>query len=115
MVQGLIIVQIKNYRMEKRPHFKATITYFATEDGGIITPVSSCFRAIIRFPYDNKELIANQTFLEFELVFPGDTINADVFLLEADETLEKIYIGLDFELLINSNTIASGVITAIYL
>ena len=101
--------------MEKRPHFKATITYFATEDGGIITPVSSGFRAIIRFPYDIKELIANQTFLESELVFPGDTVNADVFLLEANETLEKIYNGLDFELLINSNTIASGVITTIYL
>lgn len=101
--------------MEKRPHFKATITYFATEDGGIITPVSSGFRAIIRFPYDNKELIANQTFLESELVFPVDTVNADVFLLEANETLDKIYNGLDFELLINSNTIASGVITAVYL
>ena len=100
--------------MEKRPHFKATITYFTTEHGGIITPVSSGFRSVIRFPYDNKELIANQTFLETELVFPGDTFVADIILLQAKETLEKIYNGLDFDLLINSITIGSGVITNIY-
>lgn len=100
--------------MKKRPHFKATLTYLATEDGGIVTPVSSGFRTIIRFPYDTKELIANQTFLETELVFPGDTVIADLILLDAKETLEKIYTGLDFDLLINSNTIGTGVITHIY-
>ncbi|KFE97169.1 hypothetical protein [Chryseobacterium luteum] len=100
--------------MEKKPHFKATLTYLATEDGGIVTPVSSGFRTVIRFPYDNKDLIANQTFLETELVFPGDTVVADIILLEAKEALEKIYEGIDFDLLINSNTIGSGVITHIY-
>lgn len=98
----------------KRPHFKATITYLATEAGGIVTPVSSGFRTLIRFPYGNKELIANQTFLEIEIVFPGDTVSADIVLLEPEETLEKIYEGIDFDLLINSNTIGSGVITQIY-
>lgn len=100
--------------MEKRPHFKATITYITTEDGGITSPVSSGFRSIIRFPYDNEDLIANQTFLETELVFAGDTVIADIILLEANESLEKLYNGLDFELLINSKTIGSGVITNIY-
>lgn len=100
--------------MEKKPHFKATLTYLATEDSGIVTPVSSGFRTVIRFPYDNKDLIANQTFLETELVFPGDTVVADIILLEAQEALEKIYEGIDFDLLINSNTIGSGVITHIY-
>lgn len=100
--------------MEKKPHFKATIIFLSTEDGGIVTPVSSGFRAVIRFPYDNKELIANQTFLETEIVFPGDTVVADIFLVDARETLEKIYTGLDFDLLIQSNTIANGVITHIY-
>ncbi|SEM28286.1 hypothetical protein SAMN05421856_102184 [Chryseobacterium taichungense] len=100
--------------MEKRPHFKATLTYLSTEDGGIVTPVSSGFRAIIRFPYDNRELIVNQTFLETDIVFPGDTVIADMFLLDAKETLEKIYTGLGFDLLIQSNIIANGVVTHIY-
>lgn len=100
--------------MEKRPHFKATLTYLATKDGGIVTPVSSGFRTIIKFPYNEKEFIASQTFLETELVFPGDTVIADVILLEAQEMLEKIYKGMDFELIINSGTIGSGVVTDIY-
>lgn len=100
--------------MEKRPHFKATLTYLTTEDGGIVTPVSSGFRAVIRFPYDNRELIANQTFLETEIVFPGDTVVADIYLLDATKMLENIYTGLGFDLIIQSNIIANGVITHIY-
>lgn len=100
--------------MEKRPHFKATLTYLKTEQGGIVTPVSPGFRCLIRFPYDNKELVANQSFTETEIVFPGDTVSADIYFVEAKETLEKIYTGLDFDLLINSNMIGSGVITQIY-
>lgn len=100
--------------MEKRPHFKATLAYFATEDGGIVTPVSLGFRTVVRFLYDSRECIANQTFLETELVFPGDTVSADIILLEAQEMVEKIYKGMDFDLIINSNTIGSGVVTDIY-
>lgn len=100
--------------MNKKPHFKAILTYLATENGGIVTPVSSGFRSVIRFPYDNEDFIANQTFTETDLVFPGDTTIADIILLDAKETLEKIYAGLDFDLLINSITIGSGVITHIY-
>ncbi len=100
--------------MNKKPHFKATLTYLATEDGGIVTPVSSGFRSVIRFPYDNQDFIANQTFTETEFVFPGDTVGADIILPDAKEALEKIYTGLGFDLLINSNIIGSGVITHIY-
>lgn len=100
--------------MEKKPHFKATLTYLSTEDGGIVTPVSSGFRAVLRFPYDNREFIANQTFLETDIVFPGDSIIADIYLLDAREILDKIYTGADFNLLTNSETIASGIITHIY-
>lgn len=100
--------------MEKRPHFKATLMYLATEDGGIVTPVSAGFRIVVRFPYGNQECMANQTFLDQELVFPGDTVVADLILLNADEMAAKIYEGMDFELLINSNIIGNGVITEKY-
>ncbi|MCD9856815.1 hypothetical protein LUD75_18975 [Epilithonimonas sp. JDS] len=100
--------------MERKPHFRAALTYLPTDQGGIVTPVSSDFRANIRFPYDNKELTANQTFVDAEIVFPGDTISADIFLLKPTETLERIYAGLDFDLLINSKIIGSGIIANIY-
>lgn len=100
--------------MKKRPHFRATITYLATADGGIVSPVSSGFRSQIRFPYHSRHILANQTFLETELVFPGDTVNADIFLVDDNDSLEKIYSGLDFELFANDNALGSGVITHIY-
>jgi len=100
--------------MERKPLFRATVTYLTTDEGGIVTPVSSDFRAAIRFPYDNKELTANQTFAETEIVFPGDTISADIFLLKPAGTVDRIYTGLDFDLLINSKIIGSGLITYIY-
>ena len=100
--------------MKRSPHFKATLTYFATEDGGIVTPVSSGFRCIFRFPYLNQDCLASQTFIETELVFAGDTVSADIILLEAKEILEKIYKGLDFDLFVNLIKIGSGIITDIY-
>jgi translation elongation factor EF-Tu-like GTPase len=100
--------------MKKRPHFTATLTYLATEEGGIVTPVSSGFRCIVRFPYDNTEFLANQTFIDTELVFPGDIINADINLVGNPEILGKIYEGMDFDLFLNDNAIGNGVITTIY-
>lgn len=100
--------------MKKISHFKATITYLSTENGGIVTPVSSGFRTVIRFPFDHKEFLATHFFLETELVFPGDTVSADILLLDGKEALEKIYTGIDFDLFINTNNIGSGVITQIY-
>lgn len=100
--------------MEKRRHFKASVTYLGTEDGGIATPVSSGFRAFIRFPYDNRDFIASQTFLESEIIFAGDTTTADFFLPEGQEILEKLYTGLDFDILLNLKMVGSGVITEVY-
>ena len=46
--------------MEKRPHFKATITYLKTEDDAIVTPISSGFRTIIKFPNDRLEILTKR-------------------------------------------------------
>ena len=100
--------------MKKRPHFKALLTFLPTEDGGIATPVSSGFRTAIQFPFDSREFLANHTFLEIDLVFPGDIINVDITLLDSGDALEKAYEGLDFELLLNSNLIGSGTIAQLY-
>lgn len=100
--------------MKKRPHFKAVLTYLPTEDSGIVTPVSSGFRSLIRFPYETKDVLINQTFLETELVFPGDTVSADITLVDSNEKLEKLYNGLEFDIFINSDNIATGVISHLY-
>jgi len=104
----------KFFKMKKRPHFKALITYNKTEDGGIVTPVSSGFRASFIFPFENRMYIASQTFPEAELVFPGDVINAEITLIGDDMLNDKLYEGMDFEVADQSGTIGSGVITTVY-
>jgi len=100
--------------MTKKPHFKAMLTYNPTEDGGIATPISSGFRSAVRFPFNNQDFIAHQTFLDTDLVFPGDTVSADIILIDPKGALKNIYNGLNFDLLLNSSIIGSGVITQLY-
>jgi len=100
--------------MTKKPHFKAMLTYNTTEDGGIATPISSGFRSAVRFPFNNQDFIANQTFLDTDLVFPGDIVSTDITLVDLNDVLKYIYSGLNFDLLLNSSIIGSGVITQLY-
>lgn len=100
--------------MKKLPHFKAMLTYYQPENGGRTTPVSSGFRASIKFPFESQLYIGIQTFSETELVFAGDTVNAEITLVGAEPFLEKLYEGMDFEFSDHSNTIGNGVITTVY-
>jgi translation elongation factor EF-Tu-like GTPase len=100
--------------MKKRPHFKALMTYKTTEDGGIVTPVSSGFRTSLKFPFDTRLYMASQTFSETELVFPGDVISAEITMINDGTPSDKFYEGMDFEFEDQSGTIGSGVITTVY-
>lgn len=100
--------------MKRRPHFNALITYHKTEDGGLVTPVSSGFRAFFKFPFEGEMYTASQTFPETELAFPGDAVNAEVTLITADTMIQKLYKGMDFEIADNSGMIGSGIITMVY-
>jgi len=95
-------------------HFKALINFFSTEKGGLVTPVSSGYRSEIKFPFEMNSFIAAQTFEETELIFPGDSAAVDITLIDAEQFLEKLYNGMDFELYDNSGIIADGVVTEVY-
>ncbi len=100
--------------MKKPSHFKALINYYPTEKGGLVSPVSTGFRAALQFPFELQTYIGVQTFEEEELIFPGDSATVDVTLINAELFLDKLYTGMDFELSSNTNTIGNGVIIAVY-
>lgn len=100
--------------MKKTVHFKALINYLSSEKGGLISPISSGYRSEIKFPFELKSYVAAQTFTEAEIIFAGDSANIDVTLIGAEEFLEKLYRGMDFELSDNSGSIGNGVITEVY-
>jgi len=100
--------------MKKSIHFKAQINYFTTNKGGLVTPISDGYRSEIKFPFENKSFIAAQTFTETELIFPGDSATINITLIGAEQFLDKLYNGMDFELADNSGIIADGIVTEVY-
>ena len=100
--------------MKKIVHFTALINYYTTEKGGLVTPVSSGFRASFKFPFELVAYIGVQEFTHTELIFPGDSEKVDVTLINADVFLEKLYTGMDFVISDNSGIIGDGVITTLF-
>lgn len=99
--------------MRKTIHFKALINYFKTEKGGLVNQISDGYRAAIKFPFELKTYIAVQTFNHTELIYPGESVTIEITLIDAEQFLEKLYKGLDFELRNSSGIIGTGIITEV--
>jgi len=99
--------------MELKPHFLALLTFIKSEDGGRKTPALSGYRPGIKFPFHDGFFTGVQTFIDAELAFPGDVINAEIALLNTEYFKGKIYEGLDFDFFEGSNLIGHGVIKKI--
>ena len=99
--------------MISKPHFIALLTYVSEENGGRKTPVSSGYRPTIQFPFYNGQLSVIQNFIGTDLVFAGDTVSAEITLLNTENFKGKIYEGLDFDFFEGPTLIGSGIITKI--
>lgn len=99
--------------MKIKPQFTALLTYLPAKDGVKTTPVSSGYRPEIKFPFDLELYISMQNFIGTDLVFPGDTVIAEIALLKSDYVTGKIYEGLDFDFFEGENLIGHGVVTKI--
>ncbi len=99
--------------MKHSKHFKASIHYLPTEEGGIITPISSGFRTIIKFPFDPNEYFGEQLLPDDEIIYAGDTVSTEIQLRSNNDDV-NLYEGLDFELIINESVIGTGVVTEVY-
>lgn len=99
--------------MKIRPQFTALLTYLPAKDGVNTTPVSSGYRPLFKFPFDLEMYTGVQNFSGTDLVFPGDTVTAEIALLKTDYVTGKIYEGLDFDFFEGSDLIGHGVVTKI--
>ncbi len=95
------------------PHFTALLTYVTEAQGGRTTPVSSGYRPTIKFPFHTGMFSGIQNFIGRDLVFAGDTVNAEITLLNTEYFKGKIYEGLDFEFYEGAVLIGSGLVTKI--
>ena len=99
--------------MDLKPHFLALLTYLTAEDGGRKTPAISGFRPGIKFPFNDDIFVSIQTFIDTDLAFPGDIINAEITLINTEYFNGKIYEGLDFDFFEGPTLIGHGVIKRI--
>ena len=85
------------YEIENsKADFIATLTYRTAEEGGRKTAAKSGYRPQIKFDFDETQTSGQQTFIERELVFPGDSVNAEI-ILSGCHFRGKLKVGMKFE------------------
>lgn len=77
--------------------FIATLTYRTTEQGGRKTAAKSGYRPQLKFDFEEMQTSGQQTFIDRELVFPGDTVETEIKILAVDYFEGKLSEKMEFE------------------
>ena len=88
--------------------FIATLTYLTTEEGGRETPAMANYRPQIKFDFDEMQTSGQQTFIDREIVFPGETVNAEIKIIATEHFANKLKEGMTFEFSEGSTVIGTG-------
>lgn len=99
--------------MDLKPHFIALLTYLPSQKGKRTTPVSSGYRPSVKFPFEQDHFTGVQNFVDSDLVFPGDTVTAEITMLNKEYFEGKIYKGLDFDFFEGEDLIGHGIVTKV--
>jgi len=95
-------------RME--PDFVATITYLSTLKGGRTTPAHSKYRPQFCIPDEQYSTSGEQIFIGTDVVYPGETVQAEITLLCPELFHGKLEVGTNFEFKEGSRIVATGTI-----
>jgi len=93
--------------------FIAILTFLTVEDGGRKTPVISNYRPQIKFDFDEMQTSGQQTFLDKETVYPGDTVKAAIRIIGVDYFAHCLIENMTFDFREASKIIGTGIITSI--
>ena len=88
--------------------FIATLTYHTPEQGGRKTPAKSGYRPQVKFDFDEMQTSGEQKFIDRELVFPGDVVEAEITIISVDYFANKLREGMSFEFREGGITIGVG-------
>ena len=81
----------------KPPDFIALLKYRTTEEGGRKTAAASKYRPQVKFAFSEKQTSGQQTFLDKELVYPGETVLAEIKIVSPDFFKKSLIEGMTFE------------------
>ncbi len=94
--------------------FIANLKYLTTEEGGRKTPVfATGYRPQIKFDFDEMQTSGQQTFLNKDVVYPGETVVASLRIIAVEHFSNRLTEGMPFEFREGSRIIGTGKITDI--
>jgi hypothetical protein len=97
------------YEVNKgKADFIATLKYRTTDQGGRKTPAMSGYRPQVKFDFAEMQTSGQQTFIDRELVFPGDTVDAEIEIIGVDYFENTLTVGMEFEFREASTVIGTG-------
>lgn len=89
--------------------FIAELQYLTTEQGGRKTPVfATGYRPQIKFDFDDMQTSGQQTFIDKEIVYPGEKVEAKIKILSPDYFSNCLTEGMNFEFREGSQVIGTG-------
>lgn len=94
--------------------FNAKLKYRSTEEGGRKGYAASGYRPHIEFDnYPEYLTSGDQTFINKEKVYPGDSVKAKINIIGTEYFAKRLYVGKKFKFCEGSRTIGIGEITEI--
>lgn len=97
----------------KTTDFIAILKYNTTDEGGRKTPAFSSYRPQIKFSFSEMLTSGQQTFLNKEIVYPGEEVEAEIAIVAVDTFHNKLTEGMDFDFREGERIIGTGKIKKI--
>jgi uncharacterized protein YrzB (UPF0473 family) len=88
--------------------FIATLTYLTTQQGGRQAPVSSNYRSQVQFEFAEMQTSGQQTFIDRKIVYPGDTVEAEIKIISVDYFAGQLKEKMSFAIKEGSTIIGTG-------
>jgi translation elongation factor EF-Tu-like GTPase len=107
------ILQQKVIMDRQPPDFIATLKYYTAEEGGRRTPAKSGYRPQIKFDFEEMQTSGQQTFIDKEIVYPGDTVKAEIKMLSPMIFNTRLSNGMTFQFREGARVIGIGQIIEI--
>lgn len=105
---------LNHYEQEfSKVDFIAELKYLTTEQGGRKTPAHSGYRPQVKFDFTEMQTSGQQTFIDKEIVYPGETVNAKIKIASPDYFAGNLTEGMKFEFREGATIIGTGQITDI--
>jgi len=99
--------------MTTPPDFIATLKYRTSEEGGRSTPAKSGYRPAIKFSFDKMLTSGIQTFIDKDIVNPGDVVEVEIKMLSAPHFYSRLSEGMEFIFTEGRRIIGTGTINEI--